>query len=162
MPRLNQNDATILAELRLVAVQHLAEARPGQDIIDLPQDICNLANRRLHLPDLRGHLPEDAMHLGIFRRRQLHQAVVHVQDIERLDKDRRPAAGMIMHDPSQQALIIWPKWNHIAIVAEGDKRLLHYFFMLVQMPIQSPPYPLSRVAELIAKLLQAWARTIFN
>ena len=148
MPRLQQSDATIIPELRLVAVQHLAETPPGEDVIDLPQDLGNLANRRLHLPDFRGQLPEDAMHLGSFRRRQLHQVIIQVQDIERFDKDRRPAARVIVHDAAQEALIIRLEWNHIAIVAQGNERLLHHVSMLGQMPIQSPPDPLTRVAEL--------------
>ena len=140
---------TVIPELRLVAVQHLAEAPPGQDVIDLPQDLGNLANQRLHLPNFRGQLPEDAMHLGGFRHCQLHQAIVQVQDIERFDKNRRPTAGVIVHDAAQQALIIRLEWNHIAIVAEGNEGLLHHVSMLGQMPIQSPPNPLTRLAELL-------------
>ena len=36
MPRLQQRDATIVLELWLVAVQHLAETPTGENVIDLP------------------------------------------------------------------------------------------------------------------------------
>ena len=67
-----------------------------------------------------------------------------------------------MHDAAQEALIILPEWNDIAIVAEGDERLLHHVSMLGQMPIQAPPDPLTRMAELATNLLQPWARTTLN
>lgn len=77
--------------------------------------------------DRRRQLGENAVDLVLFAPVQLADAVVQLEDVQRLDKQRAARRGGVVHDALDLALVLGLDGDDETAVADGDQPLCKYF-----------------------------------
>ena len=126
MPRPAQVDAALFPHLRPPRVHGVAQLRPGEDGIQLHQQVVVVQDVLPLGGALAGQNAEDAVDLLLLPGLQFLQFVVGLHHAHRLDEQRRAGGGDVMHQSRQTALALRLHRHDEPPVPLGDQRLLQY------------------------------------
>ena len=109
------------------------EARFCKREIDLREDVGIRCERVLLLLHLMRQALEDARDLTLLGDRELLDVVAGLDDRHRFDEERGARRALIVDDAGEKAAVFGLDRQDVALVADGDERVLEMFLMLGRM-----------------------------
>ena len=148
-----------LGALNNVGVVGFGEGKvePGEHV-DVVADVGRFVG------DEFAQLGEDAADFLLFQQLPFAHGVVLLDDLDRLDKERRAAGRLIVNDAVDLPLVLGTHGNHIAALALRDQRILQVGLntAALHQSIQRAEQALLSLTQLLAHARQFAAGVIGN